>query len=362
MMHEPASILRRVKSRQTWRFAQLALVKPDHVGDFVLALPNIRFLASLAKSVDVFVHPNVLSIARSLLPDMRALPISFSHLSRTGERTTFVSKDFAKYDAVFLLRQDSVLTEEWARSNVRRSFSVGNTQSHTHETFGQAEQIAKIVGVFDVDQYALRQARPFPRLIKRVGLAIGSGFTANIWPWVNWIELYRKLTDRGLEVVFIGGPTEAQVLERFGRLLDFRPEQCIVGSSDIESFMARVEDLDVVIAADGGTGHLCSLATNVLSLQMSGNWRRFSPFGSRHRTITRNLPCAPCINFDPQGINLCASRECSYLLLPNHIVDALFMPQRAPGTVKELSNLPHADLIFGVSHAGRRADHHIQWW
>jgi heptosyltransferase-2 len=343
------------------RFNQIAIIKPDHVGDLVLAIPNINALAATAVSASLFVCPSVLEVARRLFSQLQVFPIEFNHISKTDSDNCNIDFSvFAVFDVVFLLRRDQVLDRHWCRSHFARSFCVGNADQNCADTFAQAHHIQKIIGPYDVHEYLFRVPPSYPKSIKRIGLSVGSGFATNTWPWLNWVELYRKLVDREMDVTLIGGPAEVQFLPKLAALMGLPREKILIGSYRIEEFLEFVQSLDVVIASDGGTGHLCSLSTSIISLQMSGSWRRFSPFGAAHRTLTRDLPCAPCLNFDKHLINLCASRECSYLLMPDHVIEALHQPSRMPGTVITLDAEPPVRLIFAASHMGQ-FDVQIKW-
>jgi ADP-heptose:LPS heptosyltransferase len=346
----------------TSRVARMAVVKPDHVGDLVLSLPNIDFLTTVADQVHLFVSPAVAKIARQLLPHLEIFPIQFSHLSKTEvDESTIESGALGKYDLVLLLREDDILNQQWCQAQNPRSFCVGNEDDAVHETFGQADKIAKIFGSYEVRPYRSDSPVAYPSNIRRVGLSVGSGFPSNQWPWVNWLELGRKLQNRGIEVVLIGGPAETRMLPVLAKLMSVPAGNILIGSSEIEPFLRAVRELDIVIACDSGTGHLCSLATVVVSLQMSGAWQRFSPFGKVHRTLTRDLACAPCLNFHKWKINLCASRECSYLLLPDHVIDALFRPHTVAGKTIRLDPAPMAKLTFGASHMERSGSLFQHW-
>jgi ADP-heptose:LPS heptosyltransferase len=337
----------------TKRVRRVAVVKPDHLGDLILSLPNLDFLTSTAEQMHLFVAPAMTKIARQLLPHVEVFPIELPHLSKTHiEQSTTDVPCLRDYDLLLLLRFDEVLDLRWCQLHNKYSFCVGN-DNNVHETFGQADKIADIFGRYLLRPFGPLAPTRYPPQIKRVGLSIGSGFPTNIWPWVNWVELSRKIRDLGIEVVLIGGPTEERMLPVLANLMALPRDNILFGSDDIESFLRVVQTLDVVIASDGGTGHLCSLATAVISLQTSGDWRRFSPFGKVHRTLTRDLQCSPCKNFLYQSINLCASRECAYLLLPDHVIEALFCPYSRPGTTITFGEVPQVCLNFGASHLGR---------
>jgi ADP-heptose:LPS heptosyltransferase len=94
------------------------------------------------------------------------------------------------------------------------------------------------------------------------------------------------------------------------------PHRVIEGRADFAAFMDAIGGLDVVIATDSGTAHLCSLTKPVLSIFGASPWRRYAPFGRENVVITRNLACSPCVQFDMKVVNACMSRECVVALDP----------------------------------------------
>ncbi len=45
-----------------------------------------------------------------------------------------------------------------------------------------------------------------------------------------------------------------------------RAVDVVVGGNEIADFMSAVDTLDLVVASDGGTAHLCSLVTPIVSV------------------------------------------------------------------------------------------------
>jgi heptosyltransferase-2 len=162
----------------------------------------------------------------------------------------------------------------------------------------------------------------FPENPHKVGLCISAGFTNNSWPAVYWLELASLLRARSIEVFLIGGPMEASLLKMLSSFLKLDANRVIQGDRQYR-FLEIVRSLDLVIASDSGTAHLCSLAAPMLSIFGPSPFRRFAPFGNHNRVLTYDLKCSPCSQFHPHILNECHSRECLSLILPRHVLEAL---------------------------------------
>jgi hypothetical protein len=148
-----------VDAAMSERFNRICAIKPDHLGDLVLALPNMRFLESRTKVLDLFVQTRLLSVACDLMPGVNVFPIDLNHLTHSSERARqFNENVLAGCDAVFVFRHDEVMTSEWCKRLFDPVFDVGNRDECLHETIGQAERLRKIFGVYDLQSYMYLQA------------------------------------------------------------------------------------------------------------------------------------------------------------------------------------------------------------
>src|SRR5262249_46208618 len=135
-----------------------------------------------------------------------------------------------------------------------------------------------------------------------VGLCIAAGFFANSWPAAHWVALGRQLAARGHRLSVICGPSETEQAQLIARAIGLADRAVIRGDDDHPGFLARVAELDWVIASDGGTAHLCSLVSPVLSIFGGSPFRRYAPFGRWNRLLTLELPCSPCCQYMSRAI------------------------------------------------------------
>ncbi len=316
-----------------------------------MASPAIRWLSSLSRDSELYVHPNNLWLARYLFPDILSKPISFPHLSKGADAQSpalhEILLSMPKRDLTVFLRQDSLINRENI-AHLVGSCVFTSALPDTHEVSNHRIGLRPYFGDHIPDSHWAGCQREFPSALQVVGLCIGSGFPTNKWSIVRWTALGRRLIANGYALRIIGGPQEQQEIAILADMLNLSPNHIIIGGSDLTHFLAQVGEIDLVIASDGGAGHLCSLAAPVLSIAASVPFRRFAPFGASTRVLSLDLPCSPCLNVHETHLNLCFSHECSYGITEDDVLEAIAMPTCRPGT--QVAVGPRAKLFYGVSH------------
>ncbi len=302
-----------------------AILKPDHLGDLVLASPAIRAISAASAEATLFVSSGSLALARHLFPEIATIRTAdFPYLSRRPVPDLPVgtlARELDPFDTVFILRDDPVM-QALARECKGRTVLVPGSM-HEHESWSQKQAVSTVIG--DYSRRALFSPRPiaWPGEIRRVGLCIAAGFPTNRWSHSQWFELALRLAEAGMALSLIGGPMEVADLRLLSRLLAPLPHETIRGGSDLAAFLAEIDRLDLVVAVDGGTAHLCSLRRPVCSVFGSSPWRRYAPFGAENVVITRDLVCSPCLQFSVDEINGCLTRECLAALGPRAVAQVV---------------------------------------
>ena len=331
----------------------LAIIKPDHLGDLILSSSAISAVLDRHPDATVFVSPGNVSLAQFLFPPTTCVqPIIFSHLQK-GHQERPLMPDLRCYDRVLILRKDAFINENWASLRCREWVITGDMQ-HTHQSAIDYGAATRLIGAYDPEKFFFGQryeavsakAAAAPR---KIGFSIGSGFHANAWPLYRWIELGRLMQKSGLSITLIGGPAEKDQLaflsDRLG--LD-RTQDVILGDAFAET-LDRISAVDWVVASDGGTAHLCSLVCPVLSLFGGSPFHRFAPFGRWNKVLTLNPSCSPCCQYHSQVVNCCLSIECMAGIGPEDVMEVLNHPggMFEPNSI-DLGNGRH--LHVGTSH------------
>lgn len=335
----------------------LAIVKPDHIGDLVLSSAAIRCALDRRPGSVLFVSSPNLALANALFPgtDIRAL--DFPHLSKLPA-VHAQHPDLSTFQHVMFLRHDDRINPAWASLRCKDySFPI---DSHDHHQSMIDYGIAAVVlGGYDIDPLHFgprldeleRKAGEVPRSI---GLCIGAGFHANLWPAAHWAALGTALMARGHEVSVICGPAEAGLGTALTASLGLAPNRLIRGGADLALFLDRVGALDRIVASDGGAAHLCGLRTPLLSIFGPSPFRRYAPFGRFNRLLTRNLSCSPCCQWTAMLVNGCLSNECVTAITPSDVLNALGPPFHLPREGYVTATRPGLSLYEGVSHIAFR--------
>jgi ADP-heptose:LPS heptosyltransferase len=299
----------------------VAILKPDHLGDLVLSVPAIRAIRARHTEVTLFVGPSSLGLARYLFPDITNIhPAPLAHLIRgTGNalKPEALAGILDGFEFVFCLRHDPVMQAISDRLHVCHVLAIGDHL--THETDVQRRALAPVIGDYSRTVLFGDVTTRWPLRLDHVALCIAAGFPTNRWPNTYWLELARRLAALGLMVTLVGGPAEREDLIALSRMLVRVPHQVIEGGADVGAFLDALAGVDLVVASDGGTAHLCSLRKPIVSLFGSSPWRRYAPFGAHNVLLTRDEPCSPCVQFSANEVNGCMTRECTALLRPRQV-------------------------------------------
>lgn len=313
---------------------RIGVLKPDHLGDFVLSAPAIAALRARFDEMILYCHPGSVHLAKHLFPTIETVPILFPHLDKKGE---IKADDPPRFDPARLdldlmvpLRSDGVI-DAWLRSSKVPHVPFPSPSLDRHIASEQSQAVSPLAGRYDPIT-AFRylddpQGRERPREIRRVGLCISAGFPLNAWPLSSWLELGERLHRRGISPCLLGGPEERSRLRILGEALGQttgRASTVLIGGPDTGLFLRDVaESVDLVIATDSGTAHLASLVRPVLSLFGGSPWRRYAPLGPANLVVHHAVECSPCFQFDRRHANLCHSQECLVRLLPGQAESAL---------------------------------------
>jgi ADP-heptose:LPS heptosyltransferase len=325
------------------RSGRIGVLKPDHLGDLVLSIPAISILRERLGVLDLIVSPSNVSLAGFLFgKDQAAIPVAFAHLDKAG-KTRQLATPFPYYDTLISLRRDSWINANWLRTKAKNVFLLQEDPNHKlHETEVHRLLLKPIVGDYDPTSIFMSHTNKLSTkesaMPGTVGLCISAGHSSNSWPIANWIKLSSQLLQLGFRPFFIGGPQEAAELQVAKQALNLSDSQIIIGTQDFNSFLTKVASVEVIIASDSGTAHLCSISHRpIISLFGPSPHKRFRPIGPQNHVITLDLNCSPCVQFSTNELNLCVSRECMNSIDPRLIIDQIVeirhqLPQPYPST------------------------------
>lgn len=128
------------------------------------------------------------------------------------------------------------------------------------------------------------------------------------WRNERFVRVADQLLNRGLAVVFSGGPQDVQGIERIRAAMTGKAVS-LAGRTTLKELAALYERVDVLITTDTGPMHLAAAAgTPVVALfGPTAPWRT-GPFGSGHKILRAELACSPCLKKRCDRDNQCMSQ------------------------------------------------------
>jgi len=336
---------------------KIAIVKPDHLGDFIIAIPAIRGLLARQHELTLYIASGTIPLARHHFPQLEIVPLDLPHLHRklAGSKWTEAYRALGTlraFDVVLFLRCDGFLTpqnfSEWTDYALFIEDRPGRHQSQLEQS-----AVIPVSGVYDIDEIFFGEQCPtFPRTPQAVVFAIGTGFPFKKWSPLNWAELGQTLRRCGTKVEILVGPSEIWEGGMIARAIGLDSKNNVfVGGNDFRALEQWLTGFDLVVAVDGGSAHLCSTVKPILTVFGPSPAARFAPIGASNRIVTRELICSPCVGFDARALNACMSRECMYGLHACDVLNALTLPSALPGQSCTLPGREGVKVKFGLSAA-----------
>jgi len=115
--------------------------------------------------------------------------------------------------------------------------------------------------------------------------------------WLNdrFARVADQLLDRGMSVVFSGGPQDVQGIEEIRAVMKGNAVS-LAGKTNLKELAALYERVKVLITTDTGPMHLAAATgTPVVALfGPTAPWRT-GPFGAGHRILRAEMDCSPCL-------------------------------------------------------------------
>lgn len=335
------------------RVDRVAVLRLDHLGDLLHALPALRRLrrALPHASLDLWTGPWGAGLA-ALFADAGAVRVAeapwFGRPRREGWpwpeiRALADGLRSGAYGAAFELRGELRHLLALARSGVpvragqavtaggfllthpARFISGLHEQDQSLSLLDQAGVPAAAQGsepYLRIPAPARERARALARQLKLgpspLLVQAASGTQAKRWPAESWAAVLRGLP-RGLPVALLGSEDEASEMRAIARAAG-RPVAVAAGRLDLAALAALLGTARLLLSVDSGPAHLAAVqGTPVLSLFSGTNEpARWAPRGPRVRVLRAGgFPCAPCELTDCPYSNACMRA-----ISPREVLDA----------------------------------------
>ncbi|MFV9503601.1 MAG: glycosyltransferase family 9 protein [Oscillochloridaceae bacterium umkhey_bin13] len=347
---------------------RILVIKPDHLGDLLLATPALRHLRASQPSAKIvgMVGPWSQRIWQGN-PDLdRLTTFPFPGFARDGSRRRSLRPYFQllqaaallrpqRYAVALLLRDDHWWGTLMARlAGIPRRIGQAHPRCAPHLTDALAydpgdhvtrQALAVVAQVceggipvarlgdpglrFDPTLAEQRWAEDWcvaqlAQAERAVLLHPGTGGPSKHWPLPHWIAVAETLAAQpGLRLILTGGPDEVALAEQLAAQLS-HPVLNLAGQTSLGQLTALQGRAALVLGVDSGPLHLAlSQGTPTIHLFGPSDAQRFGPWGdpARHRVLRAGIACSPCGVFAhcPRGT---AGPECMAAISPGAVIAA----------------------------------------
>ena len=115
------------------------------------------------------------------------------------------------------------------------------------------------------------------------------------WRKERFARVADQLLDRGMAVVFSGGPQDVQDIEEIRAAMTGKAVS-LAGRTSLKELAALYERAAVLITTDTGPMHIAAAAgAPVVALFGSTAPWRTGPFGAGHKILRADIACSPCL-------------------------------------------------------------------
>lgn len=320
---------------------RILVIKPDHLGDLLLATPALRQLRANQPDAQIvgMVGPWSQRIWQGN-PDLDRLTIfPFPGFARSGPQRRSLRPYLQLLQAAALLRPQRYAValllrdDHWWGAIMARLAGIPRRIGQAHPRCGPHLTDALS---YDPDDHVTRQAlavvatladpphtdpvpgQPPLRFVptpdehtwaedwladqlapgeRLVVIHPGTGGPTKHWPLANWVTVAEALTTQpGVRLVLTGGPTEVALVQALAAQLT-RPVLTLAGQTGTGALTALLGRAALVLGVDSGPLHLAvSQGTPTIHLFGPSNPHRFGPWGdpARHQIIRAGIACSPC--------------------------------------------------------------------
>ena len=361
LMDEPGADTRPTRPAPIRR---LALLKLDHIGDFILGMRAMRMLREGFPDAHITLvcaswavdWARQSGLADSIVP-FDFFPALTREWDRSSERIRQLQDAVAaslpdSYDLAVDLRygEDTTPVLYRMRARYRAGFpapiepglphldlivpysqAIGNGELKARSL--QAELrlqmlAATVVAAFGAPQphpirACLTDSSPRPASARQFALlSIGAGTAIRNWPVEHYAEVGRKLIERhDFDIVILGGKAEQQNAQRLLALLPEGRVQLVIGRS-LAELPQLVAGASLCVSNDTGMSHLSAALDVPTVVVLSGQDRMevWRPAGINAVAIGGWTPCQPCGLAEPGECRW--GVPCLHAVTPAHVLEA----------------------------------------
>jgi lipopolysaccharide heptosyltransferase II len=316
---------------------RVLLIRPDHLGDALLATPAIHALRATQPHLEIHVLAGPWSAPIfSVYNEIDAvLTLAFPGFNREGNASLgspyLLARSAARkirrigYDAVVILRPDhwwGALVAHMARiprvigynhPDVEPFLTDILPRRDEHAVWQNLRLVEHWVGPLKRDRIVFRfpvssvDRESLADLLEGFGMDArepylcihaGAGTWVKLWDEANWAAAADTLAEQlGVRIVLTGTEQERAMVQRIAAGMQHASPVLLAGETQVSQLAALFERARVVLGPDSGPLHLAAaVGAPTVSLFGPARLSEFAPWGSAHQhiTLTSDLACVGC--------------------------------------------------------------------
>lgn len=314
---------------------KILIIRLSSLGDILLTTPIIRSIKSRNPHLEIdFILRREYAEAVEFNPNLQNV---FPYI-KNGDNSKIFDRLFNRnYDLVIDLQNNnrsagivqslSRPVAKFHKPNLKKFLLVNFKINLYKQIYSIPEMYARSYNEINLDEKGLElflkseiEAR-IPRNENQIGFCPGSKHFTKMWPVEYFIELGKRLTEEGNQIVLFGGKDDYEICDRISS--EITNSINLSGEDNLLQIAADMKNCRYILCNDSGLMHTaCSVDTPVVAI-FGSTVKEFGffPYKSRSLVLENNsLSCRPCSHI---GRKSCPKKhfKCMKDLTPNFVYD-----------------------------------------
>ncbi|MFA6217261.1 MAG: lipopolysaccharide heptosyltransferase II [Candidatus Omnitrophota bacterium] len=200
-----------------------------------------------------------------------------------------------------------------------------NIQPQTKDLDLSVSPINNVKGKYILSRLGIKEGDTVIGIAPGVGASWGKDAAFKRWPAIRFTQLSDKIiSELGAKVVILGDESERDIADFIMYSMRYKAID-LVGKTNIEEFVSLINNVDLLVANDGGPLH-CAVALGKKTVSIFGpvDDAVYGPFppSNRHIVVKKDLTCRPC--YQKFKLGACErDRACINTILTEEVFDAI---------------------------------------
>ena len=303
--------------------ANLLIIHPGALGDFILTFPAISRLQACAERIDVLCQGQLGKLARTLGLATNALPLESARFASlfSDSPDAQTARLLDAYRNIVVFSSSRAIERALIQLGIRRVCRIAPkppVDARIHLTQFVLEKLNGCALIADPMDIRIPKRKAAAKSPANILLHPGAGSIRKRWPLSRFLDVAARLAADGLAPEFILGPAETDLVPAL------QPAKWPLHVlDDLQDLATLLQPAAGYIGNDSGASHLAAfLGLPVVVIFGPADPARWAPVGRKVKIMRPALQCRPC--FETETAN-CDHPKCLERTTPRQIVEAFYM-------------------------------------